>query len=32
MKIKENDVARYISTNKYLLNSLLHKFKTKNFN
>ena len=29
MKIKENDVARYISTNKYLLNSLLQKFKTK---
>ena len=29
MKIKEMDVAKYISANKYFINSLLHKFETK---
>ena len=29
MKIKEKDVAKYITANKYLINSPLHKFETK---
>ena len=29
MKIKEKEVANYISPNKYLINSPLNKFKTK---
>ena len=29
MKIKEKDVAKYISANKYLINSPLHKFERK---
>ena len=29
MKIKEKDVAKYILANENLINSPLHKFKTK---
>ena len=29
MKIKEKDVAKYISVNKYFKKSQLHKFETK---
>ena len=29
MKTKEKDVAKYISPNMYLINSLLHKFEAE---
>ena len=29
MKIKENDIAKYILAKKYLINSSLHKFESQ---